>query len=67
KITLNAGGSYITLDEGLIESGTRGDFVVKSANFEYVQEAAEQAAPLKTLPELAEHDARSAALTDFSG
>jgi type VI secretion system secreted protein VgrG len=67
KITLNAGGSYITLDEGVIESGTLGDFIVRSANFEYVQEAAKQAASLKTLPELTEHDARSAALTDFSG
>ncbi|WP_434706984.1 type VI secretion system Vgr family protein [Pseudomonas sp. D4-18] len=40
KITLNAGGSYITLDEAVIESGTLGDFIVKSANFDYVQGAA---------------------------
>ncbi|WP_146118260.1 type VI secretion system Vgr family protein, partial [Pseudomonas sp. MYb115] len=31
KITLNAGGSYITLDECGIESGTVGDYRVKSA------------------------------------
>ncbi|WP_449432793.1 type VI secretion system Vgr family protein [Pseudomonas putida] len=35
KITLNAGGSYITLEAGGIESGTEGDFNVKSARFEY--------------------------------
>ncbi|MBI6621897.1 DUF2345 domain-containing protein, partial [Pseudomonas corrugata] len=51
KITLNAGGSYITLDEGLIESGTRGDFVVKSANFEYVQGAASMKAAHPDYPQ----------------
>ena len=35
KITLNAGGSYIRLDECCIESGTQGDYHVKSAHFEY--------------------------------
>ncbi|MFK8332856.1 DUF2345 domain-containing protein, partial [Pseudomonas sp. BJa5] len=35
KITLNAGGSYITLDAGRIESGTAGDYAVKSAHFDY--------------------------------
>lgn len=35
KITLQCGGSYITLDAGKIESGTGGDFKVKSANFDY--------------------------------
>ncbi|VVQ21008.1 hypothetical protein PS938_04992 [Pseudomonas fluorescens] len=35
KITLNAGGSYITLDQNCIESGTLGDYNVKSANFDY--------------------------------
>ncbi|MHA7846350.1 type VI secretion system Vgr family protein [Serratia sp. D1N4] len=34
KITLNAGGSYITLDPNRIESGTAGDFRVKSASFD---------------------------------
>ncbi|MBD8097878.1 type VI secretion system tip protein VgrG [Pseudomonas fluorescens] len=35
KITLNAGGSYITLDQNCIESGTQGDYNVKSAHFEF--------------------------------
>ena len=35
KITLNAGGSYITLDQCRIESGTAGDYNIKSAHFEY--------------------------------
>ena len=35
KITLNAGGSYITLDACCIESGTAGDYNVKAAHFEY--------------------------------
>lgn len=35
KITLNAGGSYITLDQNCIESGTQGDCNVKSAHFEF--------------------------------
>ncbi|MND89090.1 hypothetical protein D3C80_811350 [compost metagenome] len=35
KITLNAGGSYITLDQHKIESGTAGDYNVKSAHFDY--------------------------------
>ncbi|MBJ2228159.1 type VI secretion system tip protein VgrG [Pseudomonas simiae] len=36
KITLNAGGSYITLDQSCIESGTLGDYNVKSAHFAYL-------------------------------
>jgi len=36
KITLNAGGSYITLDQSCIESGTQGDYNIKSANFDYL-------------------------------
>ena len=36
KITLNAGGSYITLDQSSIESGTAGDYNVKSAHFDYL-------------------------------
>ncbi|VVO35908.1 hypothetical protein PS691_05318 [Pseudomonas fluorescens] len=35
KITLNAGGSYITLDPYSIESGTAGDYTIKAAHFEY--------------------------------
>lgn len=36
KITLNAGGSYITLDQSCIESGTQGDYTIKSAHFDYL-------------------------------
>jgi type VI secretion system secreted protein VgrG len=35
KITLNAGGSYITLDQNHIESGTAGDCNIKAAHFDY--------------------------------
>ncbi|PNA06268.1 type VI secretion system Vgr family protein, partial [Pseudomonas sp. FW215-R3] len=35
KITLNGGGSYLSLDECRIESGTAGDHNVKAAHFEY--------------------------------
>ncbi|WP_297207344.1 type VI secretion system Vgr family protein [uncultured Pluralibacter sp.] len=35
KIVINAGGSYITLDPYKIEHGTKGDFEVKSADFQY--------------------------------
>jgi type VI secretion system secreted protein VgrG len=35
KITLNGGGSYITLNQCCIESGTAGDHNVKSAHFAY--------------------------------
>ncbi|WP_341523100.1 type VI secretion system tip protein VgrG [Pseudomonas sp. G.S.17] len=35
KIILNGGGSYITLDANSIESGSAGDYNVKSASYEY--------------------------------
>jgi type VI secretion system secreted protein VgrG len=35
KIVLNGGGSYLSLDECCIESGTAGDHNVKAAHFEY--------------------------------
>lgn len=35
KITLNAGGSYITLDPYRIELGSKGDFAVRTADFDY--------------------------------
>ncbi len=50
KITLNAGGSYITLDPCSIESGTAGDYHIKSAHFEYFQNKATQAARIMPLP-----------------
>ena len=45
KITLQCGGSFITLDPAMIESGTAGDFQVNSANFNY-QQPKTKAAPL---------------------
>ncbi|WP_447749089.1 type VI secretion system Vgr family protein [Pseudomonas nicosulfuronedens] len=35
KIVLNAGGTYITLDPYSIESGTQGDYLIKSAHFDF--------------------------------
>ncbi|MCC8457434.1 type VI secretion system Vgr family protein, partial [Photorhabdus aegyptia] len=39
KITLQCGGSYLTLEPGKIEHGSPGDFNVKSANFDYAEPA----------------------------
>lgn len=36
KITLNAGGSYIAIEACSIESGTEGDYIIKSACFEHM-------------------------------
>ncbi|MGL4861375.1 MAG: type VI secretion system Vgr family protein [Enterobacteriaceae bacterium] len=33
KLTLNGGGSYLTLEQGKIEHGSQGDFPVKCANY----------------------------------
>ncbi|MDU4253185.1 type VI secretion system Vgr family protein, partial [Pseudomonas sp.] len=35
KIVLNAGGTYITMDNCGVESGTQGDYLIKSAHFDY--------------------------------
>lgn len=35
KITLQCGGSYLTIEPAKIETGTGGDFKVRSANFDY--------------------------------
>ncbi|MFV3370874.1 type VI secretion system Vgr family protein [Pseudomonas sp. NY15435] len=35
KIVLNAGGTYITMDNCGIESGTQGDYLIKSAHFDF--------------------------------
>uniref|UniRef100_UPI0030D8E4F6 DUF2345 domain-containing protein n=1 Tax=Pseudomonas helleri TaxID=1608996 RepID=UPI0030D8E4F6 len=66
KIILNAGGSYITLDPNGIESGTLGDYGVKSAHFDY-KGPASQPVEVPQLPALAEHDPEALGLTDFSG
>lgn len=39
KLTLQFGGSYITIDPAKIENGTGGNFNVKSANFDYAGSA----------------------------
>ncbi|WP_432754278.1 type VI secretion system Vgr family protein [Pseudomonas sp. WMBT8] len=67
KIILNAGGSYITLDPFSIESGTEGDYIVKSASYEYVVGAAKQVAQMPQLPPVTEYDADSLSSTVFSG
>ncbi|MBD8194085.1 DUF2345 domain-containing protein, partial [Pseudomonas fluorescens] len=44
KITLNAGGSYITLDQSSIESGTQGDYLIKSEHYAFSGPASLKAA-----------------------
>uniref|UniRef100_UPI000585B145 DUF2345 domain-containing protein n=1 Tax=Pseudomonas agarici TaxID=46677 RepID=UPI000585B145 len=44
KITLNGGGSYLTLDPSGIESGTAGDYTIKSAHFDCLGPASLMAA-----------------------
>ncbi|NIX91861.1 DUF2345 domain-containing protein, partial [Pseudomonas fulva] len=67
KITLNAGGSYITMDACSIESGTEGDYLIKAASFEYLEESAKQVAEMTSMPPLADHDPDSLKFTAFSG
>ncbi|WP_166359587.1 type VI secretion system Vgr family protein [Pseudomonas akapageensis] len=67
KITLNAGGSYITLDPNSIESGTAGDYLVKSAHFSY-QGAAQQALAMPSpLPPLEAHETETQGRSVISG
>jgi len=49
KITLNAGGSYITLDENKIESGTAGEYLTKAGNYGRHEKASLKSA-LPTFP-----------------
>ena len=51
KITLNAGGSYIAIDACSIESGTEGDYLIRSAHFERMS-ATSKNLPMNSLPEL---------------
>ncbi|WP_387489253.1 type VI secretion system Vgr family protein [Photorhabdus sp. RM96S] len=53
KITINAGGSYITLDPYKIEQGTAGDYLIKCTSFDR-KGAAGQKTELATLPVKAE-------------
>ncbi|WP_339436417.1 type VI secretion system Vgr family protein, partial [Pseudomonas sp. EL_65y_Pfl1_R32] len=66
KITLNAGGSYITLDQNSIESGTLGDYNIKSAHFDYLGPA-QQILEMPKPPQLTEHKSKFLGLMDFSG
>jgi type VI secretion system secreted protein VgrG len=44
KIVLNAAGSYLTLEQGLIESGTAGDHLLKAATYQFIKGGATMAA-----------------------
>jgi len=66
KITLNGGGSYVTLDPRGIESGTQGEYTLKAANFDYLGPA-KQMLQLPPLPRLAEHETRSVNRKNVSG
>ncbi|MFK8402373.1 type VI secretion system Vgr family protein [Pseudomonas sp. BGr12] len=54
KIVLNAGGTYITLDPSGIESGTQGDYKVKSPHYEYLKTQAALPVDPPTMPRLTE-------------
>ncbi|WP_447748195.1 type VI secretion system Vgr family protein [Pseudomonas nicosulfuronedens] len=54
KIVLNAGGTYITLDPNGIESGTQGDYKVKSAHYEYLKTQASLPVAAHSMPMLTE-------------
>jgi len=66
KIILNAGGSYIAIDQSRIESGTQGDYFIKSAYFDF-QGPARQALDMPQPPQLTEHKSKAQGPTDFSG
>ncbi|OWP69984.1 type VI secretion system Vgr family protein, partial [Pseudomonas sp. K2I15] len=66
KITLNAGGSYITLDQSSIESGTLGDHNIKAAHFDFLGPA-QQILDMPQPSQLTEHKSKSLGLTEFSG
>lgn len=66
KITLNAGGSYITLNPSSIESGTQGDYLIKSAYFDFLAPA-QQVLDMPQPPQLTEHKSKANGPADFSG
>ncbi|NVZ85496.1 DUF2345 domain-containing protein, partial [Pseudomonas yamanorum] len=66
KITLNAGGSYITLDQSSIESGTVGDHYIKAAHFDFLGPS-QQVFDMPQPPQLTKHKSNALRLTDFSG
>ncbi|MBV7477384.1 type VI secretion system Vgr family protein [Pseudomonas sp. PDM31] len=65
KIVLNGGGSYLSLDECSIESGTAGDHKVKAAHFKH-SGAATQALEMPVQSRVGEHPTTSSDLSDFS-
>lgn len=67
KITLNAGGSYIAIDACSVESGTEGDFLIKSASFEHIEEPTKQPIERVSMPALVDHDPEMLGSTVFSG
>ncbi|MFV3306689.1 type VI secretion system Vgr family protein [Pseudomonas sp. NY15181] len=66
KIVLNAGGTYITLDPYCIESGTQGDYLIKSAHFDF-QGPAKQPLATPELPQLTQHENKYQQMTGYSG
>ncbi|MBD9461241.1 type VI secretion system tip protein VgrG [Pseudomonas sp. PDM05] len=66
KISLNAGGSYITLNQSGIEAGTQGDFNIKAADFQFL-EPSRQSLEMPQPPQLTEHKSVPSGLTGFSG
>ncbi|MFJ3466187.1 type VI secretion system Vgr family protein [Pseudomonas sp. NPDC090201] len=51
KIVLNAAGSYLTLEQGHIESGTTGDHQIKAARFDFKKGAASMTASHPDYPQ----------------
>ncbi|MGF6142248.1 DUF2345 domain-containing protein, partial [Pseudomonas laurylsulfatiphila] len=66
KIILNGGGSYLTLEQSGIESGTAGDHKVKAAHFEY-SGAVTQVPEIPVLPPLHDYATKHLGLTKISG
>nr|WP_180204622.1 type VI secretion system Vgr family protein [Pseudomonas sp. SbOxS1]NYU04613.1 type VI secretion system tip protein VgrG [Pseudomonas sp. SbOxS1] len=66
KISLNGGGSYLTLDGGGIESGTAGDHKAKSAHFDY-QGGATQTTEMPVLPQLNDYATKRSSPSKISG
>ncbi|BET61328.1 type VI secretion system tip protein VgrG [Yersinia pseudotuberculosis] len=61
RITLNAGGSYITLDENRIESGTAGEYMTKAGHYERQEKASlKSIIPAFPIIEPGEHSLRFA-------
>ncbi len=61
RITLNAGGSYITLDENRIESGTAGEYITKAGHYERQEKASlKSIIPAFPIIEPGEHSLRFA-------